>query len=184
MAIVSNHCRQVGLEALFRTSMKIYDTNPDPSVLPYNDNNAGYQNSTYSALVHVDHMNDGKSYRKWLRRTCYEHGVSIFIQQFYPHDDYSKRPTILVGMIGGDVLGVLKHWRTRKVDVDARGKPCFERQMQVLVEGPLSRECTDAVDWEALANDDKELNTCTEKLTHLLLSVGGDLWLEAAMNIK
>jgi hypothetical protein len=26
----------------------------------------------YAALVHVDHINDGKGYRKWLRKTSHE----------------------------------------------------------------------------------------------------------------
>jgi acylphosphatase len=151
MSIVANSCREVGLEALFRTSMKIYESD---STISSPENGPSLP---YGALVHVDHMNDGKSYRKTLRKTCHELGVSFFVQQCFPGDDYSKRPTILVGLVGGDVGSVLKQWRTRKVDVNTRGRPCLERMTTVLVEGPLHLDSHD-VSWEDLSKDDRQLN--------------------------
>ena len=192
MSIVANRCREVGLEALFRTSMKVYDNNNDNS--SSSGKHKGLEDDDddkpYGALVHVDHMNNGESHRKWLGKTCQELGVYWFVQQCYPNEDYSKRPTILVGLLGGDdhVGAVLQQWRTRKVDVDSRGRPCLERKMTVLVEGPVG--CRIIQDpWQADCStlqrpqDDRQLNTTQDKLMQLLQAVGGEAWVEAAANL-
>jgi hypothetical protein len=73
MSIVADACRQANLESLFKTSMKIYDNNIDEST-----NNDEMPNSTFNIIInnqtlilmYVDHMNNGKGYRKWSRKNA------------------------------------------------------------------------------------------------------------------
>jgi hypothetical protein len=175
MSVVAQHCRDVGLEALFRTSMKVYDNINGEDLSEQTDINSGDANS-YGALVHVDHMNDPKGYRKWLRKTAKETSCRLVLKQCYEQDDYSKRPKIMVGIVGAsseEISAFLKRWRTSRVDVDSRGKACLERQMTILLEGPLS--FTDDPSWEkAMAED--SVTTSDEQLGELLLQVGGSSW--------
>jgi Protein of unknown function (DUF1115) len=153
MSVVAEHCREVGLEALFRTSMKQYQDSleelepPNASLTP-----------CYGALVLVDHMNDGKGYRKWLRKCGQEVGCFMFVKQFYPGDDYTNRPQIYVGLIGdqNNVAAFLKRWRTSRVDIDSKGKPCLERQMTILEEGELAGvgDPSDVLDWDVASSED------------------------------
>jgi len=76
MSKVASHCRQVGLESLFMTSMKLYDHESGN-----NDEDENVGDNLYSALICVDHMNDGKGYRKWLRKTCIESDVLLLLKQ-------------------------------------------------------------------------------------------------------
>lgn len=179
MSVVADHCRRVGLESLFRTSMKLYDDNADEA-----GDDSELDNPVYGALIHVDHMNDAKSYRKWLRKTCHhELDVSLFIKQWYPDHDFSKRPNIFVGLVGDreSVAGVLKRWRTSRVDVDARGKPCLERMMTVLLEGCLDR-APSSVDWDS-ANADERVNATKEHVLTLVESIGGSTWAETMKDV-
>jgi hypothetical protein len=176
MSIVAQHCREVGLEALFRTSMKIYDNANKTE--EENSDNASV--SWYGALVHVDHMNNGKAYRKWLRKTSQETDCCLVIKQCYPNQDYSLRPNIFVGIIGdADSVGAfLKRWRTSRVDEDSRGKPCLERQMSVVTEGDLHGNSINACDWDK-AMSEQDLNVPFLQLADLVAAVGGDSWSQA-----
>ncbi len=65
----------------------------------------------------------------------------------------------IVGADHGDVSAFLKRWRTSRVDVDAQGKPCLERQMSVPVEGAVSvlpngYHHPNAIDWEHAMSED------------------------------
>ena len=169
MSVVADHCRQVGLEALFRTSMKQYD---DEAIV------AGTE-SFFGALVHVDHMNNGKAYRKWLRRTCGSHSVRLLLKEC------GSRPLFVVGLLARTedaVAAVLKQWRTRKVDVCAAGTPCYERQMKVLVQGPLTGPWI-LDDDDALTED--SLYTTKEKLAEMLHASGGfKQWIDALKELR
>ncbi|KAL3903536.1 MAG: hypothetical protein SGARI_005333 [Bacillariaceae sp.] len=174
MSTVAEHCREVGLEALFRTSMKQYENQAD------NEESAAtsvQHQSWYGALILVDHMNDGKGYRKWLRKCGREVGAFLLIKQFYPGDDYSNRPRILVGIFGAkdDVGTFLKRWRTTRVDVDSKGKACLERQMKVLAEEELPcGDLDDAIDWEPAALEDK-LTVTEDQMAGILSPFGWSL---------
>jgi hypothetical protein len=181
MSVFAEHCRSVGLEALFRTSMKLYVNSSEQE----NDLVAGESSSRclVGALIHIDHMNDGKNYRKWLRKTADELNCLILIQFCYPNDDFSKRPLIIVGVVGDNdhVSSFMKRWRTRKVDLDSRGRPCLERQMTVLVEELL--ECSSTrlsnVDWDKLQSEGSHLNSSMENLHALLEQIGQHAWSDA-----
>lgn len=191
MSVVASHCRRVGLESLFMKSMKIYDnstttTTKPKSLNPLSDSNdADVDESLYGALIRVNHMNDGKAYRKWLRKTCNNMDVALLVKQCYPNHDFSKRPLIAVGLLGSNagVSTVLKRWRTsRGVDVDSRGKPCFERMLTVLVEGALhdpTARLSVNVDWDDLASE-SQLNTTKEKLIDVIRLTEITPWIEAA----
>lgn len=171
MSIVANHCREVGLEALFRTSMKVYD-----GQLSINDEETTHHATLSGALVHVDHMNDGKQYRKWLRRTSRQLDCFIFVKQCY--QDYSKRPLIMVGIVGINVSEFMKRWRASRVDVDSKGRPCLERQMTVVVEGPLYSTGVKELDWDRL-NGEEHFNLSLDQLKDIISSVGGPVWSSA-----
>lgn len=158
MSVVAEHCKEVGLEALFRTSMKKYeattkedDTNPSETALA---------TRWYGALILVDHMNDGKGYRKWLRKSSLEVGCFLFIKQIFLGEDHTNRPKIYVGVIG-DKDGVflfLKRWRTSRVDVDSKGKACLERQMKIIAEEELAEKVgfqdpNTVLNWELAASE-------------------------------
>ena len=186
MSIVAEECRKVGLEDLFRTSMKVYSTNGDDQG---NESFSSMKNGViangsksgsglyYGCLVHVDHMNDGKGYRKWLRKTKHDVGCYLFLKQIYPNEDYTNRPKIYVGIIGetkGDVSTFMKRWRTSRVDVDSKGKPCLERQMKTLIEGEIMNvtgSLDDILDWEKAESEEKF--TATEEQMKSILDTFG-----------
>lgn len=173
MSVVAQHCRNVGLESLFKSSMKVYDNAGEEET----DESPTSDPCSYGALVHVDHMNDGKGYRKWLRKTGKETDCKLLLKYSYPNDDYSKRPMIVVGIIAdsqADASAFLKRWRTSRVDVDSRGKACLERNMTVLVEGPLEQ---DTIDWTK--SDAEECVTISQdQMIQLVSSIGGEEWKE------
>ena len=117
MSLVARRCREVHLEALFQTSMKVYSN--------IDETGDGGEVTAYGALVHVDHMNNAKCYRKWLRKAAKECECSLLLKHSYPNDDFSKRPFIIVAFVGDEssVQQFLKRWRTSRVDVDSKDKP-------------------------------------------------------------
>lgn len=175
MSLVAQHCREVGLEALFRTSMKVYDNAKEPD----KDKDIAKSN-LHGCLILVDHMNDAKGYRKWLRKTAKETHCHLMIKQCYPKDNYSRRPKIVVAVVGAttdDVSLYMKRWRTSRVDMDSRGKPCLERQMTVLLEGPLSpgAKSYGTINWQkAMAED--AVTTSELQLLDILQDIGGLPW--------
>jgi hypothetical protein len=175
MSVVADHCREVGLEALFRTTMKQYC---DSTTELGQSHGLTTTTTWYGALGLVDHMNDGKGYRKWLRKCSRDVGCFLLVKQFYPGDDYTNRPVIYVGLIGNrnNVSTFLKRWRTSRVDVDSRGKPCLERQMVVLTEGELdvSFVPSELMDWETAASEEM-LTVNKDDLVNLLNIFGWTL---------
>lgn len=169
MSIVADHCRTVGLEDLFLTSMKgqvvLHDGAADHC------DNIQY----HGVLVHVDHMNDPKQYRKWLQRSCAALDIHLLIQQCF-----IGRPKILVALASTDRASLtilLKKWRSQKVDMDARGIPCLERCMTVLIEGHIV--AFDASQWEA-----DDIHTTSEKLLKLIEnSTKTKEWVEAVQSV-
>lgn len=157
IAIVANHCRQVGLESLFRSSMKMH---PNAHQSPSTGTGNEEAETNHGALVHVDHMNDAKGYRKWLSKTCRQKGVELMIRQCF-----AGRLIIIVGLFGPQdaISAVLQQWRCCNVDQDAKGRPCRERKMSVLVQ--------DILDCPIPEIGGEELNTTREKLEKLILSI-------------
>ncbi|CAJ1934509.1 unnamed protein product [Cylindrotheca closterium] len=183
MSLVAQHCREVGLENLFRTSMKVYENEADDATT--SEGEWGEQSMSYGALVHVDHMNNQKGYRKWLRKTSQETNCKVLIKQSYPNHDYNGRPKIVVGIIGDSrdqVGGFLKRWRTSKVDYDSRKIACYERQMTIVVEGDLPHYYyqieDNGIDWNQSMSEES-VNLPEENLAEYLQSIGGDEWEEA-----
>lgn len=186
MSIVAQHCRDVGLESLFRTSMKVYDNTAEGN----GEFSAEKDDTTfyYSVLIHVDHMNDPKGYRKWLRKAAKETQCYLITKQCYSQDDYSKRPKIVVAVLAASPKhssAFLKRWRTSRVDVDSRGKACLERKMTIIAEGDLANKLTigdDSLDWEK-ANSEDSITISELLLGQLLLKIGGVSWKEAFENL-
>lgn len=128
----------------------------------------------FGVLAHIDHMNRPKAYVKWLRRAAQDCRCLIIIRQC--------SGTILVGIVGDDRAStqlLLKKWRTQRVDVDAKGKPCQERMMKVLCENLVTPSTK--VDWDSVVVD--PICVSREALEKLLGMIGGDLWKQEGLNI-
>lgn len=177
MSLVAQRCREVGLEALFRTAMKVYSNN--------DEKDDGSEVTAYGALVHVDHMNNNKCYRKWLRKAAKECECLLLLKQTYPNHDFSKRPFIVVAVVGDASLvqQFLKRWRTSRVDVDSKGKPCLERMMKVLIEGPIDNAVLVSVNWDG-AQAEENVNVLPEQLLDLVASIGGNIWKDSLLSLR
>lgn len=157
MSLLANNCRKYGLERMFLSCMKINDHR----TMDEKEQTTDETNNLYGILVNVDHMNDGKRYRKWLKKTCQTQGCNLFVRQCRPTDNAATdgdRPAIYVGVFGdkASVKQVMKMWRTSRVDVDSKGKPCLERMIHVLAEG-------DVADITSLPLDGEECVDCTRQ---------------------
>lgn len=181
MSDIAELCKEAGLEELFLTSMKIYSKKESVDTETLNDSN---QSSIYGALCHVDHMNDGKGYRKWLRKTSSASGCTLLIKTCNgdtKKTSNTKKPFIIVAILGDehDVKRVLKRWRTSRVDVDGSGKPCLERMMTVLTEGELPQHQNHGkVEMDSL-DDENELLVSKQCLCDILQAIGGSAWSSA-----
>ena len=191
MSVVADHCRRVGLEALFLTSMKVYANESSDDQVGNPSGNISGSDALFGALVHVDHMNAPKSYRKWLRKTSNAVGcLLLLIKQFHVKQDYSGRPTILVAVVTDDQSvksDFFKRWRTSKVDVDAKGRPCLERQMTILSEGKLPQLMEDELlvlaEGDTL-NGEATVATTKEQLMAVVDKIGGEEWQHAVQNLS
>ena len=186
MSTIAKQCKEAGLEELFLTSMKIYrDSEKKENASGETDLESEMNPSfswRYGALCHVDHMNDAKQYRKWLRKAASGAGCTVLIKVC---DANSKRPIIIAIALGEerDVKRFMKRWRTSRVDVDSTGRPCLERMMTVRTEGELDQEhiaSFDDIDITAHlegSNDSEEnLNVSEACLSKILRAIGGNSW--------
>jgi hypothetical protein len=57
--------------------------------------------SLYGALVHVDHMNDAKQYRKWRCRPCADLDVWLLIRQCFDGGDSVNQARPRMGVEDG-----------------------------------------------------------------------------------
>lgn len=131
-------------------------------------------------------MNAAKAYRKWLRKTSHELDLVLLIKEYHAQQPQQppQRPTmIIVGAVGDDessVTAFLKRWRTQKVDLDSKGRPCLERMLSILAQGRLEKNPSKRVDWEDEANQDNHLIVSTkESLIEWIGWMGGKSWEEA-----
>eukprot|EP00984_Skeletonema_dohrnii_P034333 scaffold33530_cov119-Skeletonema_dohrnii-CCMP3373.AAC.4 len=186
MSCIAERCKDAGLEELFLTSMKIYSKKESVSSDASNQKDSIESSSySYGALCHVDHMRDGKGYRKWLRKASAAAGCKLLVKA---SESNVKRPLIIVSILGeeSDVKRVLKRWRTSRVDVDSAGKPCLERMMTVLAEGKLSLPQHKTVDMDSLDRED-QLIVSDQTLRNILQVIGGTEWLneiESLMHLR
>mmetsp|Transcript_9516 Transcript_9516/g.13625 ORF Transcript_9516/g.13625 Transcript_9516/m.13625 type:complete len:452 (+) Transcript_9516:12-1367(+) len=175
MSCVAERCKEAGLEELFLTSMKIYSKKESASIDASNQKeNTKSSSYSYGALCHVDHMRDGKGYRKWLRKASAASGCVLLVKAC---DNNAKKPLIVVSILGeeSDVKRVLKRWRTSRVDVDSAGKPCLERMMTVLIEGKLSQPQNKNVEMDSLDQED-QLVVSDQTICNILEAIGGSKW--------
>ena len=184
MSDLADMCREVGLEALFKTSMKIYGKEEVESIR--NKHDAKSERNVYGTMIHVDHMNNRKGYEKWIRKACKSLGCSEFIVRCYKDDSTSSRPYIIVSIFGDEscVKQVMKRWRTSRVDVDSKGVPCLERMMTVMLEGIV----IEANDLEEILLDVKDVKMGGngylkhKDVQDVFFSIGGSDWRDAMLN--
>jgi len=180
MSHLAEICRTVELEELFMTSMKKYQNENNDIVNQTDVEGTSPEDQMYGTLIHVDHMNDKRAYQKWIQKSCDQIGCSCIIRQCFPNDDESTRPWILVAIWGGkaSVKNMMKKWRTSKVDIDSKGKPCHERMMHIIMDDYL---CPARSQQESplISNKGMESKYTIKNLCSLLNSVGGSPWRDA-----
>ena len=192
MSDLATLCKDSGLEDLFLTSMKIYKENENTcdsngSGIVEKRNNSNEQQETeeayYGTLVRVDHMNDGKGYRKWLRKVCKSTGCFLVAKETYIDDNLNSKPLILIGLLGDEasVKQVLKRWRTSRVDVDSTGHPCLERMSTVLCQGFVHSSKLN--DFHEL-HDENNFSVTTQQMVDILRNIGGDQWVEVLYSLQ
>lgn len=189
MSYLAESCRKVGLEALFKTSMKIYgkEEGQETDEKHRSKGNASSEEQVYGTMIHVDHMRDRKGYEKWIQKACKSTDCFELIIRCYKNDNStSSRPRIFVAIFGPEsaVKQVMKRWRTSRVDVDSKGTPCLERMMTVVLEGnvveanDLQETLEDAKGYKL--GDDRYLNL--KDAQEILFSIGGSDWREAMLS--
>ena len=66
-----------------------------------------------------------------------------------------KETPIVVGVVGTRVSEFMKRSRPSRVDMDSKGRPCLERQMTVLIDGPIMNPSkVEVLDWDRLQTED------------------------------
>mmetsp|Transcript_1151 Transcript_1151/g.3111 ORF Transcript_1151/g.3111 Transcript_1151/m.3111 type:complete len:458 (-) Transcript_1151:91-1464(-) len=187
MSELAEICRGAGLNDLFLTSMKIYKDNENTKDGKI-DQDEGIPEPqarwNYGSLVHLDHWNDKKGYRKWLRKAAEAAGCDLLLKEC---SSGGKKPIIFVGIMGDkeNVRRILKRWRTSRVDVDARGAPCLERMLTVLIEGSLHSSFCASNKSEYVRNMAREekIRVDSESLGEILCNIGGTEWANALTNL-
>jgi len=193
MSDLASICRDVGLEDLFMTSMKVYKTkdatdydtlsSSDMSFNQIDQSQHKTNDEIYGVLIHIDHMNDERGYHKWIQKSCKATGCSYLFKKCFNINDngnkntaQKRRPIIIVGL-WGDILTVkkvLKRWRISRVDVDSRGQPCLERMMTILKEGYILS--FDENSTKRFLYDVHSIETSIGDLKGMLKYIGGDSW--------
>jgi hypothetical protein len=80
----------------FKTSVKIYDNNIGESTnndeMPNSTSSSTTKHCCYAILMYVDHMNNGKRYRKWSRKNASELDLWLWIRHLrqHEHESYLK----------------------------------------------------------------------------------------------
>jgi hypothetical protein len=176
MSTLAQYCRESDLDHLFLQCLKLSEGKSSAMTEAAN---------SYAALVHVDHMNDRKGYQKWLQRECESAGCILFVR--HCRSFKSSRPLIYVSVVGerGGVKNVLKRWRTSRVDVDSKSRPCLERMMSVLMEGELSTMSFDALErLETLSKNlpSEESSCLLEEMQDCIRCIFGDEWAESLVD--
>ncbi|KAL7555067.1 hypothetical protein ACHAWF_018697 [Thalassiosira exigua] len=168
LSLLARKCQEAGLEDMFLACMKIdakRTIEDEPGAEAAGVEGAG---NPHGVHVLVDHMNDETRYRRWLRKTCQTQGCPSFVRRCRFGADASRaKPAIYVGVFGDrdGVKRTMKQWRTSRVDVDARNKPCLERMMTVVEEGDVRR--TSTAGGASSSNDEGRLDCSFEELERL-----------------
>ena len=187
MSDLAARCRDAGLEDLFKTSMKMYNKVDDDNTCHEKDNARESQDvKIYGTLVHVDHMNDKKSYEKWIQKACRSAGCYCILKRCFKNDNSLLRPIIFVCLLGekSNVRQIMKRWRTSRVDVDSKGNPCLERMMSVLVEGG---EVINDRGVQAIIESANDSNLGQNEVTSMddmkdcFRAIGGTIWENAVL---
>lgn len=209
MSTLAQYCRDAGLEYLFLSCLNIANqsnaenhkndfeniSNDDVLLKETNSGKKSTSRHEYGILIHVDHMNDEKRYRKWLYRSAQELSCSILINQSssvstedFPERNIHnntyliKRPIIIVALKGDEmaIKQYMKRWRTSRVDVDSKGKPCLERKMTILCEGEIDANKINTNESSSescyIQNGDDFLELPIFSLAQKLQEMGGYTW--------
>lgn len=191
ISYLADICKDVGLERLFKTFMKIYDEDKnqvhDNAVCSGQQSKALTKESFYGVLVHVDHMNNQKGYEKWIEKACKSVGCEHIVMRCHKNTNSACRPVIFICICGDEsaVKQILKRWRTSRVDVDSKGVPCLERMMSVVIEGEIRDDLHHLKDiFQEFREQMLAINikSCFEKAHELLYELGGSKWQDAFLN--
>lgn len=88
---------------------------------------------THISVSKLDHMRNSAKYLKNLRTWADELSVRGKVID-------RGRGAVFVVLVGSgdDIRSYLRRWRTERMDIDSKGRPCKERLMEVLYQGQLN----------------------------------------------
>lgn len=187
MSHLADICREANIEALFKTSMRMYEKKEDSIIDKQTGTDEVDTEAQYGVMVHVDHMNDRKGYEKWIQKACKSTGCKELIVRCGKNQPcQNTRMTIVVCIFGEEesVKQVLKRWRISRVDVDSKGVPCLERMMKVIVEGNIveKSDMNEVLD-EASAKINEDGVISSNDFKELCFSVGAVTWRDALQQV-
>lgn len=187
MSTLATLCQDRGLASLFKSCMKIYESENNPSV-PTGIAKIHCAESTtttlYGALIVVHHMNNVGHYSKWLKKTTKSFGCHLLIKCLKHSSTHvtEKQSTrnVTVILLGSEegVKQVIKLWRVSRVDLDAYHRPCLERMMSILIQGPIAEFLkgeSDVVTYVSQHSHD-DFFVPFDNLERILLNIGGASW--------
>jgi len=170
MSFLAGKCREVGLENLFKTALKIYEDEErsDPEEL---------DESVHGVVAIVDHMNDPKNYQKRLKGLAKETDCRLVLR----HCPVPRNGRSVTAIVLGSAIRTkqfLKRWRTCAVDVDRRGSRCLERMLDVVAEGEVESTVWDSNTLHNLLISCGE-TVSAEDMSSICKFIGGDKWSSA-----
>jgi hypothetical protein len=127
MSTLATLCQDRGLASLFKSCMKIYESENKqslPTVTAESHCAESTATTLYGALILVHHMNNVGHYSKWLKKTTKSFGCNLLIKCL-KHSTHvmEKQSTrnVTVVLLGSEegVKQVLKLWRASRVDLSS-----------------------------------------------------------------
>jgi hypothetical protein len=187
MSTLAKLCEERGLASLFKSCMKINDSESNQSIATVDSELNGVETTDtttlYGALILVHHMNNIGFYSKWLKKTTKSFGCDLLIKHSkHSTDTTEMRSTrnVTVVLLGSEegVKQVIKLWRASRVDVDAYSRPCLERMMSILTQGPINNVLERKLDFffHVSQNGKDDFFASFDDLERVLLNIGGASW--------
>lgn len=88
----------------------------------------------------------------------------------------TRKVTVVLWGSEEGVKQVLQLWRASRVDVDAFNRPCLERMMSILTQGPIYKVLERKLDFHVSEHGKDDFLASFDELERILLNIGGASW--------